>query len=87
VASEQGLNKRRFLLGQKWTAQRVLENWHKQQVIEKVKEWNEGNYVIQDYQPTLNELLEGVALDKEAEARQLAEEWNATGGPGEVQTR
>lgn len=56
-------------------------------MIEKVKERNEGNYVIQDYQPTLNELLDGVLSDEEAEARQLAEEWNTTGGPGEVQAR
>ncbi|KAI9457554.1 hypothetical protein HD554DRAFT_2042304 [Boletus coccyginus] len=57
----------------------VLEDQLKQQVIEKVKEQNEGNYIIQDYQPTLNELLDRVLLDKESEARQLVEEWNTTG--------
>lgn len=52
-----------------------------------VKDQNKGNYLIELYQPTLKEVLNEVPSEEEAEAQQLAEEWNQTGGPGEAQAR
>ncbi|KAG1718001.1 uncharacterized protein EDB91DRAFT_1067075 [Suillus paluster] len=76
---------RKKKLGQKWNARSVIEQQHKEEIIEKTGARPGSEEFIKRYQPTLTAVMASLSKEQLKEAKQTAIEWSSDGPPTEVQ--
>ncbi|KAG1717620.1 hypothetical protein EDB19DRAFT_1839541 [Suillus lakei] len=83
--SEKTQKKKASKMGQKWTSQMVIEQLHKEEIIEKTGVMPGSKTFIERYQMTLTAVMASLSKEELEEAQNTAIEWSAKTPPAAVQ--
>ncbi|KAG1836782.1 hypothetical protein DFJ58DRAFT_846767 [Suillus subalutaceus] len=72
-------------LGQKWTSRSVIEQLHKEEIIEKTGAMPGSKTFIERYQTTLTAVMASLSKEELEEAQNTAIEWSAKAPPAAIQ--
>ncbi|KAG1720293.1 hypothetical protein EDB19DRAFT_2029931 [Suillus lakei] len=82
---EKTYKKKASKYGQKWTSRSVIEQQHKEEIIEKTGAMPGSKKFIERYQTTLTVVMASLSKEQLEEAQKTAIKWSATAPPAGVQ--